>query len=86
MRQLFVQGPQRCGKTVLEIAKACDGTNLVQIEAAGIEQPIDLVLIHVSNGKFVRTWTQSIQTRLLQQGFNVTPLVEVTVLETSALN
>jgi uncharacterized hydrophobic protein (TIGR00271 family) len=30
--------------------------------------------------------TQSIQTRLLQQGFNVTPLVEVTVLETSALN
>jgi uncharacterized hydrophobic protein (TIGR00271 family) len=51
MRQLFVQRPQRCGKTVLEIAKACDGTNLAQIEAAGIEQPIDLVLIHVSNGK-----------------------------------
>ena len=51
MRQLFVQGPQGCGKTVLEIAKACDGTNLAQIEAAGIEQPIDLVLIHVSNGK-----------------------------------
>ncbi|MEP1080298.1 hypothetical protein NDI52_33605 [Leptolyngbya sp. PL-A3] len=30
--------------------------------------------------------TQLIQTRLLQQGFNVTPLVEVTVLETPALN
>ncbi|MBD2000282.1 DUF389 domain-containing protein [Leptolyngbya sp. FACHB-541] len=51
MRQLFVQAPQGCGKTVLEIAKACDGTNLAQIEATGVEQPIDLVLIHVSNGK-----------------------------------
>ncbi|MBD3885335.1 DUF389 domain-containing protein [Phormidium tenue FACHB-886] len=51
MRQLFVQAPQGCGKTVLEIAEACDGTNLAQIEATGVEQPIDLVLIHVSNGK-----------------------------------
>jgi len=51
MRQLFVQVPQGCGKTVLDIAKACDGTNLAQIEATGVDQPLDLVLIHVSNGK-----------------------------------
>ncbi len=51
MRQLFVQVPQGCGKTVLEIAKACDGKNLAQIAATGVEQPLDVVLIHVSNGK-----------------------------------
>ena len=51
MRQLFVQVPRGCGKAVLELAKACDGTNLAQMEATGIEQPLDLVLIHVSNGK-----------------------------------
>ena len=51
MRQLFVQVPQGYGKTVLEVAKACDGTNLAQIKATGVEQSIDLVLIHVSNGK-----------------------------------
>ncbi|MFE1748008.1 DUF389 domain-containing protein [Coleofasciculus sp. H7-2] len=51
MRQLLVQVPQGCGKTVLEIAKACEGTNLAQFEAAGIEQPLDLVLVHISNGK-----------------------------------
>jgi len=51
MRQLLVQVPQGCGKTVLEIAKACKGTNLAQFEAAGIEQPLDLVFVHISNGK-----------------------------------
>ncbi|MEP1078647.1 DUF389 domain-containing protein [Leptolyngbya sp. PL-A3] len=51
MRQLFVQVPQGYGKTVLEVAEDCDGTNLAQITATGVEQPIDLVLIHVSNGK-----------------------------------
>ncbi len=51
MRQLFVQVPQGYGKTVLDIAIACDGTNLAQIEATGVDQPLDLVLIHVSNGK-----------------------------------
>lgn len=51
MRQLFVQVPQGCGKTVLDMAKACNGTNLAQIKATGVDQPLDLVLIHVSNGK-----------------------------------
>ena len=51
MRQLLVQVPRSRGKAVLEIAKACDGTNLAQMEATGIEQPLDLVIIHVSNGK-----------------------------------
>ncbi len=51
MRQLLVQVPQGCGRTVLEIANACEGTNLAQFEAAGIEQPLDLVFVHISNGK-----------------------------------
>jgi len=51
MRQLLVQVPQGCGKTVLEIAKACEGTNLAQFEAAGIDRPLDLVFVHISNGK-----------------------------------
>ncbi|MBD2093493.1 DUF389 domain-containing protein [Microcoleus sp. FACHB-1515] len=51
MRQLLVQVPQGYGKTVLEVAKACDGTNLAQIEATGVDRSIDLVFIHVSNGK-----------------------------------
>lgn len=37
MRQLLVQVPQGCGKTVLELAKACDGINLAQFEAAGVD-------------------------------------------------
>ncbi|WP_373536456.1 DUF389 domain-containing protein [Microcoleus sp.] len=51
MRQLFVQVPRGSGKTVLEIAKACKGTNLAQIEATGVDRGLDLVLIHVSNGE-----------------------------------
>jgi uncharacterized hydrophobic protein (TIGR00271 family) len=51
MRQLFVQVPQGCGKTVLEIAKSCEGINLAQLEGTDTEDAIDLVLIHVSNGK-----------------------------------
>ena len=51
MRQLLVQVPQGCGKTVLEIAKACEGTNLAQFEASAIDRPLDLVFVHISNGK-----------------------------------
>ncbi|MCY7278829.1 MAG: TIGR00341 family protein, partial [Phormidesmis sp. CAN_BIN44] len=46
-----MQVPQGCGKTVLEIAKACEGKNLAQVEAAGIDHPLDLVFVHISNGK-----------------------------------
>jgi len=51
MRQLLVQVPQGCGKTVLEIAKDCEGTNLAQLEAAGIDRLLDLVFVHISNGR-----------------------------------
>ncbi len=51
MRQLFVQVPRGYGQTVLEVAKSCEGTNLAQIEATGVEQPLDLLMIHVSNGQ-----------------------------------
>jgi len=43
--------PQGCGKTVLEIANACEGTNLAQFEAAGIDSLLDLVFVHISNGR-----------------------------------
>ncbi len=68
MRQLPVQVPQGCGKTVLEIANACDGTNLARFGAAGVDRSLDL--------------TQAIQAHLLAQGFNAMPLVNVIVLET----
>jgi len=51
MRQLLVQVPQGCGKKVLEIANVCEGTNLARFEAAGVDRAIDLVLVHISNGK-----------------------------------
>ncbi len=51
MRQLIVQVPQGCGKKVLEIANVCEGTNLARFEAAGVDRAIDLVLVHISNGK-----------------------------------
>ncbi|MDF0555316.1 DUF389 domain-containing protein [Kamptonema sp. UHCC 0994] len=51
MRQLLVQVPRGCGKNVLDIAKACDGQNLVQFEATGSEKPLDVVIVHVPNQK-----------------------------------
>ncbi|VXD11651.1 conserved membrane hypothetical protein [Planktothrix serta PCC 8927] len=51
MRQLLVQVPRGWGKTVLDIAQDSKGTNLVQFEAYSDEQPIDVVIIHVSNQK-----------------------------------
>ena len=51
MRQLLVQVPRGCGKNVLDIAKACDGQNLVEFEAIGSEKPLDVVIVHVPNQK-----------------------------------
>ncbi|HEY9886997.1 MAG TPA: DUF389 domain-containing protein [Candidatus Obscuribacterales bacterium] len=48
MRQLLIQGPCGCGKTVLQKAQACQGTNLAQWQTMG-EPPQDMVLVHVSN-------------------------------------
>ncbi|MGB7439584.1 MAG: DUF389 domain-containing protein [Coleofasciculaceae cyanobacterium] len=51
MRQLLVQVPQGQGKAVLEIAKAHEGANLAKLEANDGEEPIDLIIINVPNGK-----------------------------------
>ncbi|MGB3308139.1 MAG: DUF389 domain-containing protein [Nodosilinea sp.] len=48
MRQLLIQVPCGCGKTVLQKAKACQGTNLAQWQTMG-DTPQDIVLVHVSN-------------------------------------
>ncbi|MBD2774010.1 TIGR00341 family protein [Iningainema tapete] len=49
MRQLIIQVPQGHGKAVIDIAKSHKGVNLAQIEAKGSEEPIDVVIVHVSN-------------------------------------
>lgn len=51
MRQLLVQVPRGSGRQVLTIAKAHEGVNLAYFEANGLEKPLDLVIIHVSNRK-----------------------------------
>ena len=51
MRQLFVQVPRGCGKEVLDIAKAHDGSNLALFEARGTDELLDVVIVHVSNRK-----------------------------------
>jgi uncharacterized hydrophobic protein (TIGR00271 family) len=51
VRQLLIQVPRGCGKNVLDIAKACDGVNLVRFEATGSEKPLDVVIVHVPNPK-----------------------------------
>lgn len=51
MRQLLVQVPRGYGKKVLDIAKAYGGANIAQLQAIGGEEPVDMVIIHVSNQK-----------------------------------
>lgn len=51
MRQLLIQVPRGHGKEVLDIAKKYDGANLAQFEATNGDEPLDLVFVHVSNGK-----------------------------------
>ncbi|WP_369797106.1 DUF389 domain-containing protein [Kamptonema formosum] len=51
MRQLLIQVPRGCGKTVLDIAQSHDGVNLAQFEATGKDQPVEVVIAHVSNQK-----------------------------------
>ena len=50
MRQLIIQVPRGNGKAVIEIAKSHNGTNLARFEGNG-EEPIDVVIVHVSNGE-----------------------------------
>lgn len=51
MRQILIQVPRGCGKNVLDIAKACNGTNLAQFEANGSDEPLDVAIVHIPNGK-----------------------------------
>lgn len=51
MRQLLIQVPRGCGKTVLDTAQACKGANLAQFEAMGTDEQWDMVFVHISNGK-----------------------------------
>jgi uncharacterized hydrophobic protein (TIGR00271 family) len=51
MRQIIVAVPEGEGRTVLEMAHAHDGVNLAQLEASNGDEPIDLVMVHVSNKK-----------------------------------
>ncbi|OKH28921.1 DUF389 domain-containing protein [Chroogloeocystis siderophila] len=51
MRQLLIQVPHGYGKDVLAIAQAYDATNTARVEATGNNEPIDLVIVHISNQK-----------------------------------
>lgn len=51
MRQLIIQVARECGKEVIDIAKSCNGTNLAQFEAKNASEPIDVVIVNVSNQK-----------------------------------
>lgn len=51
MRQLLIQVPRGHGKEVFDTAKKYDAVNLAQFEAMGKDGPIDVVIVHVSNGK-----------------------------------
>jgi hypothetical protein len=60
MRQLIIQVPQGFGGDVLDIAKSLEGQNLAQFAANNGDEPIDVVIVHVSNrrisksaGKFI---------------------------------
>ncbi len=50
MRQLIIQVPRGNGKAVIDIAKSHNGTNLARFEG-NAEEPIDVVIVHVSNGE-----------------------------------
>lgn len=51
MRQILVQVPQGYGQQVLDIAKDCNGKNLARVEADGTTGSVDLVFVHIPNGR-----------------------------------
>lgn len=51
MRQLFVQVPRGYGQQVVDTANSCNGANVAHFQATGNDQPLDLVIVHVNNGK-----------------------------------
>ena len=58
MRQLIIQVPRGCGQTDLDIAKSHNATNVAQFEAKGSDEPIDLVIVHVSNRQIEKLLAQ----------------------------
>jgi uncharacterized hydrophobic protein (TIGR00271 family) len=58
MRQLIIQVPRGCGQTALDIAKSHNATNVAQFEAKGSDEPIDLVIVHVSNRQIEKLLAQ----------------------------
>lgn len=51
MRQLLIRVPRGWGKKVFEVAQAHAGVNLMQFEASMSDNPVDAVVVHVSNQK-----------------------------------
>lgn len=51
MRQLLIQVPHGCGKQVLGIAQACEATNTAKIEEMGSSEPVELIVVYISNRK-----------------------------------
>ncbi|MEA5565298.1 DUF389 domain-containing protein [Anabaena sp. UHCC 0399] len=49
MRQLIIQVPRGFGGDVLDIAQSLEGQNLAQFAGNNSEEPIDVVMVHVSN-------------------------------------
>jgi uncharacterized hydrophobic protein (TIGR00271 family) len=58
MRQLIIQVPRGCGQTALDIAKSHNSANVAQFEAKGSDEPIDLVIVHVSNRQIEKLLAQ----------------------------
>ena len=51
MRQLLIQVPRGQGDTVLDLAKAHQGSNLAMFAATDGEMPVDLAIVHLPNRK-----------------------------------
>lgn len=51
MRQLMIQVPRGCGAKALAMARAHEASNLACMEAHAGDKALDLLLVHVSNGR-----------------------------------
>lgn len=51
MRQLIIQVPRGQGQEVLNFAQEHQGINLAKIDASNGDRPLDLLILHVSNGQ-----------------------------------
>lgn len=51
MRQVHIQVPRGHGDSVMEVTREADALNIIRFEAEGAEQPLDIVIANVSNGR-----------------------------------